>query len=62
MQGTKGIQRKGTYPKVGFHKGRTSKDEPELQFERNVSRWEKEGGKCVLNRGRNVREGLSCKT
>lgn len=49
--GTKGIQRKGTCPKMGFNKGRTSKDEPELYFERNLGSQEKKGGKCVLSRG-----------
>jgi len=43
---------------MGFQKGRTSKDEPELQFEGNTSRWEKKGGKYVLSRQSNVSESL----
>lgn len=47
----------GLSPKWAFTEGEP-KDEPEPQFEGNMTRWEKEGGKYVLGRGSNVSKGL----
>ena len=45
VQGTKGIWRKGSYPKMGFKKGRTPKAKHKLWFERGTSGEGKKGGK-----------------